>query len=328
MILNRGTTPSLGFGCAPLLGRAGRSSSLRALAAAFDAGITFFDTARSYGYGEGESLLGDFLRNKRDRVIISTKFGIVPAKQQIWKQFAKPLLRSAIWAVPSMRKLVRTQVNAQLQKGQFTVSVLQQSIEESLSKLRTDYVDILFMHEAPASVLGMDDLLYEIERLIQAGKVRAAGISSSPDVIALALEKRNSLLTALQFPCNVFDLSMAQRIAGATDGGLLSIANQPFGGAMRVRQTRELLIRLAGSPGTPREIREKLGEVDDRVLAEIVLNVITYATGIQIVIPSMISLDHLRMNIEAVKKPRFSLEEIFFLRKRLSGDCQPAPVTA
>jgi aryl-alcohol dehydrogenase-like predicted oxidoreductase len=42
----------LGFGCAPLMGRVGHRDSLRAPAAAMHAGITFFDTARSYGYGE------------------------------------------------------------------------------------------------------------------------------------------------------------------------------------------------------------------------------------------------------------------------------------
>ena len=51
----------LGFGCAALMGRVGRRDSLAALAAAQDAGINFFDTARSYGYGESEALLGQFL---------------------------------------------------------------------------------------------------------------------------------------------------------------------------------------------------------------------------------------------------------------------------
>lgn len=55
----------LGLGCAAMLGRAGRRDSLAALGAAYDAGITFYDTARSYGYGACEGLLGEFFAGKK-----------------------------------------------------------------------------------------------------------------------------------------------------------------------------------------------------------------------------------------------------------------------
>ena len=70
----------LGLGCAAIMGRVGRRESLAALGAAWDAGINFFDTARSYGYGESEALLGGFLRgNRRSQAVVCTKFGILPA---------------------------------------------------------------------------------------------------------------------------------------------------------------------------------------------------------------------------------------------------------
>ena len=52
--------------------------SLRAMGCAWDAGITLFDTARSYGFGDAEAVLGEFLRGKRDKAVIATKFGITP----------------------------------------------------------------------------------------------------------------------------------------------------------------------------------------------------------------------------------------------------------
>jgi aryl-alcohol dehydrogenase-like predicted oxidoreductase len=309
----------LGFGCAPLLGRAGKRESLRALSAAYECGITFYDTARSYGYGECEALLGEFLRGKRDRVLVSTKFGIVPAKQNLLKQIAKPLIRGALHAVPSARKLVQKGIRGEFQEGQFTVAVLQQSIAESLRKLQTDYVDILFLHAAPAHVLEQGDVLREMEKLIQAGRVRMAGLSADPDVIETALERRPRPLSAMQFPCNVFDLSMTQRIASASSSGFGFAANHPFGGVRRVAETRQSLREIANSHETPAELREKLGSVDDRVLAEVVLNVITQGTGIQVVIPAMVRPDHLRANARAVLNSRFSAGEIQWLRSRLSG---------
>jgi aryl-alcohol dehydrogenase-like predicted oxidoreductase len=57
-----------------------RKESLAALGAAHEAGITFYDTAWSYGCGESEALLGEFLRMRRESVVVSTKFGILPAQ--------------------------------------------------------------------------------------------------------------------------------------------------------------------------------------------------------------------------------------------------------
>ena len=63
----------LGFGCGSVMGRVGREESLRAMNVAWDAGITLFDTARSYGFGEAEAVLGEFLSGKREQAVIATK---------------------------------------------------------------------------------------------------------------------------------------------------------------------------------------------------------------------------------------------------------------
>jgi len=171
--------PQLGFGCSALMGRSGRTASLRALAAAWDEGIRFFDTARSYGYGESEALLGEFLQGRRSDAIIATKFGILADRQSSWKRTAKAVARSIITVVPSARSMIQRGAASQFTHNQFTIPILQQSIEESLRKLRTDSVDMLFMHAAPASVLEQDDLLEAIGKLVTAGKVKIAGLSRS-----------------------------------------------------------------------------------------------------------------------------------------------------
>jgi len=308
----------LGFGCSALLGRSGRRESLQALAAAWDAGITFFDTARSYGYGEAEGLLGEFLRGRRDGAVVSTKFGILPSPQRFWKRWAKPMVRGLLSAVPSARGAVRKRAGSELAPGQFTVPVLKQSVHESLRQLRTDYVDLLFLHAAPVSVLAQQELLEAMEKLVEAGKVRVAGISAEPEVIATALQQQRPL-RAVQFPCNVFDLSAAAVIAGSGNQGWVTVANHPFGGVMRVQQCRDLLRKMAALPQTAAELREKLGEVDDGVLADAVLNLIVQGTGIQVVVPAMMKVQHLARNVEAIRDSRFSPEEIEWLRRTVAS---------
>jgi len=308
-------TAPIGFGCSALLGRSGRADSLRALDEAWDEGVRFFDTARSYGYGESEALLGEFLRGRRDRAVIATKFGIVPAPQSPWKQAAKSVARKIVSAAPSARTVLRKGAAAQFTEGQFTIPVLQQSIETSLRKLGTEYVDLLFLHSAPASVLHQEDLLEAMGRLVDQGKVRVAGLSAEPDVVALAVERKVEPLGAMQFPCNLFNLCGVIGFPAQTGGDCVLIANHPFGGVDRVHECREKLQALAASPELDISLRDKLHRLDDPTLADVVLNVILRDTGIHVVIPAMMRIEHIQANVRALKSSRFNSEEIMQIRK-------------
>jgi aryl-alcohol dehydrogenase-like predicted oxidoreductase len=304
---------ALGFGCSALLGRVGRRESLAALGAAYEAGITFYDTARSYGYGESEALLGEFLRGRRESVVISTKFGILPAQTSFLKETIKPLARKVLQMVPSARKAVQRQIGAQFSPNNFTVEVLRESVETSLRKLGTDYIDLLFMHSAPVSVLQQEDLLEAMQRMVSEGKVRRVGISAEPEVIEAALAANLAGLRSFQFACNLFDLGIAAKLSGrGTD--VVAVANHPFGGVQRVAESKTLLASLSRDERAPVGLREKLLVVDDAVLADIVLNAVTNGTGIQVVIPSMMQVRHLQTNVKAIERSRFSSEELAWLR--------------
>jgi len=313
----------LGFGCAPVMGRIGRKPSLCALAAAYDAGVTFFDTARSYGYGESESVLGEFLQTKRDRVVLATKFGILPVPQRRWKRALMPAARIIVNGVPWARRLTRSQVNAQFQNNQLTKEVLRTSLEQSLRKLRTSYVDILFIHSAPISILEHYDLLEGLEKLVASGKIRVAGISADPDVIARILETHNPLLNALQFPVNIFDPSLTSHVSAVRHRELIFVANHPFGGIERVARSQAHLRRLAASSAISDELRGKLKLIDDEVLAELVLNLVLNDTGVHIVVPSMMKLSHLQANIRGISSCRFTTQELAWIRHNLAQSEPP-----
>jgi len=312
--------PALGFGCAALLGRTGKRDSLRALEAAWEEGIRFFDTARSYGYGESEALLGAFLKGRRDQAIVATKFGILPAPQSSWKRVAKSAARSLVSLLPSARSIVRKAVGTQLSPNHFTLAVLQKSLEESLRQLGTDHVDILFLHSAPSSVLEQQELLGAMGRLVEQGKVRLAGLSGDPAVVETALERHTEPLRAMQFPCNVFDLSAAFSLVGKNTTGMLLAANHPFGGVTRVQACRSILRRQCAAAHIDSVLKEKLGAIDDQTLAEIVFDCILRDTGIHIVIPSMMRIDHVRANVRAASHSRFTSAEVQFIRESLSSE--------
>lgn len=291
---------------------------MRALGVAWEEGIRFFDTARSYGYGESEALLGEFLKGRRDHAIVSTKFGILPAHQSGWKRAAKSAARSLLALVPAARPLVRKAAATQFNSNQFSIPILQRSIEESLRELGTDYVDILFLHSAPASVLEQQDLLEAMGKLVDQGKLRMAGLSGDPAVVEWALEREISPLRAMQFPCNVFDLSAAFRLAGKNTARTLITANHPFGGVARVQACRSILRQLAATPDIDPTLKDKLGPVNDQTLAEIVFDCILRDTGIDMVIPSMMRADHVRVNVRAATHSRFTAGEVQIIRDSLA----------
>ena len=207
---------------------------------------------------------------------------------------------------------------SQFSSNPSTVLVLQQSIEQSLRKLGTDYVDILFLHAAPASVLDHDYLLEAMGRLVDAGKVRIAGLSAEPDVVEIAMGRQTQPLRAMQFPCNVFNISGAARFAQRTAGDYVWVANHPYGGVARVQRCREVLRTLVEKHELDAVLCEKLGVMEDAVLADVVLNVILRGSGVQVVIPAMMRVEHVRANVQAVVRSRFDSREIAQIRQALA----------
>jgi aryl-alcohol dehydrogenase-like predicted oxidoreductase len=306
----------LGFGGSALLGRSGRKESWKALTAAYDSGITFYDTARSYGYGQSESLLGEFFRGRRDSVIISTKFGILPVHQKWWLRAAKPVLRELVSAAPAARKFIRKQVDSQFQPGRFNADVLRSSLEKSLRELSTDHVDLLFAHSTTESILENHEVLAELEKAVTSGKVRVAGISSTPAAVSEILKRRPEFLRAFQFPLNLFEGWGTSRPASSDNKGLILIANHPFGGISRVSQSRDILRGILAAESSPVALRSKLHDVNDHVLAELVLNAILNVAAVDVVIPAMMKHKHLQSNVAAIHSSRFTATELSWIQAR------------
>jgi aryl-alcohol dehydrogenase-like predicted oxidoreductase len=301
------------MGCAAMLGRTGRRESLAALAAAWDAGITFYDTARSYGYGESENLLGEFFAGeRRQRAVICTKFGILPAARG-WKQRVKPLAQAAVRVFPALRGVAQRQAAGQLVVGKFSVELLRTSLQASLRALRMDSVDMLLLHAAPISVLAQDDLLDALQRLVQAGTVRMAGISGEQAVIAASFAQHPHGLTTAQFAMNSSQIDFAKQTEKAARDGWFLVANHPFGGPAGVSQYRRRIDAMREDAALPVALREKLTH-DDQLMPEVVLNTILSGTGVHAVIPAMMQSQHLAANVRAVEQCRFTLQELALLR--------------
>ena len=114
---------------------------------AYDIGETFFDTAEVYGPYTNEELLGEALAPFRSKVVIATKFGFNLNEGEPSRFNSRP---------EHIRKVV----------------------EESLKRLRTDYIDLLYQHRVDPNV-PIEDVAGTVKDLIQEGKVKHFGLSEA-----------------------------------------------------------------------------------------------------------------------------------------------------
>jgi D-threo-aldose 1-dehydrogenase len=174
--LNAVSTP-LGYGCSQLMGGITRRDSIALLETAFASGIRHFDTAPSYGYGQAESVLGEALRSTRDQLTIATKFGIRPPRNRNLLGIARRIVLPAVRRLPSVKSRLSRAAAGLKGPARFSPDELRKSIDASLAALRTDYIDILLLHEAVVADLS-DELFAALERSIKEGKIRSFGVGS------------------------------------------------------------------------------------------------------------------------------------------------------
>lgn len=143
---------ALGLGCMGLSFGYGPATdtkqAIELIRAAVEQGVTFFDTAEVYGPYLNESLLGEALEPFRDRVVIATKFGFTfgdDNKQQI---------------LNSRPEHIRA------------------AVEGSLSRLKTDVIDLLYQHRVDPEV-PIEDVAGTVKDLIAEGKVKHFGLSEA-----------------------------------------------------------------------------------------------------------------------------------------------------
>lgn len=138
---------ALGMGCMNLSFGTGIAANIndgiKVIRSAYEKGITFFDTAEAYGPYTNEELVGEALKPFRKDVIIATKFGMIS----------------------------ETGINSKS-------AHIRKVVDDSLKRLQTDYIDLLYQHRVDPTV-PVEDVAGTVKELIQEGKVKYFGLSEA-----------------------------------------------------------------------------------------------------------------------------------------------------
>lgn len=184
------------------------------LDAYLDVGGNFIDTADVYQFGQSEQILGDLLQGIRHEVVLATKFSDGASLD-----------------------------TNQLHKGNSRKAMLY-SVEQSLRRLKTDYIDLYWVHH-PDNVTPSEEILRGLEDLARAGKILYAGLSNFPawrlSRAATIAELKNTVpIAAAQFQHSlVYREPEADLIPASQALGLGMVTWSPLGGGMLTGKYRK-----------------------------------------------------------------------------------------
>src|SRR5690349_21959440 len=189
-----------------IYGNANDEESIRVIHYALDKGINFLDSADMYGWGHNEELLGKALKGRREGVIVATKFGQVKLADGKQDVDGSP-------------------------------AYVQKACEASLKRLGIDVIDVYYQHRVDTKV-PIEETVGAMKRLVEAGKVRALGLSEArPETIRRA-HKVHPVAAVQNEYSLLYRTDGEETLAACREMGIALVAYAPLGRSMLTGSVR------------------------------------------------------------------------------------------
>ena len=180
------------MGVSVAYGDSDEAQGVEAIRFAFEQGVTFFDTAAVYGWGENEKIVGRAVKGFRDEIVIASKFGFTED-----------------WGIDSRPHFIR------------------ELTDRSLRNLGVDHIDILYQHRVDPNV-PIEDVAGVVKDLILSGKVKYFGMSEAgPETIRRAHAVQP--VTVLQTEYSVFEREVEAIFPTLRELGIGFVPYSPLG---------------------------------------------------------------------------------------------------
>ena len=172
----------IGLGCWQIgadWGEVSEDKAKEVLKSSFDNGVNFFDTADVYGMGRSEKFVGEFIKSVSERIYVATKAG--------------------------------RQINPHVAEGYYNKELMESYVDQSLSNLNVETIDLLQMHCPPTEVYSSDHTFDMLDHLVSKGKIQHYGFSVQTVDEALACIKRPNT-KSIQVIFNIFRQKPAEKL--------------------------------------------------------------------------------------------------------------------
>ena len=172
----------IGLGCWQIgadWGEVREDKAKEVLKSSFENGVNFFDTADVYGMGRSEKFVGEFIKSVSERIYVATKAG--------------------------------RQINPHVAQGYYNKELMESYVDQSLSNLNVETIDLLQMHCPPTEVYSSDHTFDMLDHLVSKGKIQHYGFSVQTVDEALACIKRPNT-KSIQVIFNIFRQKPAEKL--------------------------------------------------------------------------------------------------------------------
>jgi aryl-alcohol dehydrogenase-like predicted oxidoreductase len=237
------TVGVVGLGCNNFGMRIGRQDSATVVAAALDAGITLFDTADIYGATKSETYLGAALGSRRDEIVLATKFGMAAGGLE----------------------------------GGASPAYVRSSVEDSLTRLNTDRIDLYQLHQ-PDPETPLSETMGTLEELVTEGKIREIGCSNFTaallDEAAAVTPAGASGFASVQNHYNLLDRE-------PESDGVMEVCDRTGLGFLPFYPLAKGLLSGKYRPGEPPPEGTRLAAMGDRAAADLAVSRVEQAVTLE-----------------------------------------------
>ncbi len=308
----------IGMGCSGIgqsLHHRNNEESLKTLSEAFESGINFFDTAPNYSNGESELLIGKALKHNRNKIIISSKVGTTSTAIGKFAKKVKPFFNPIRKTLDPL-KFILPKIYKSQRRHDFSADFFNNTVEGSLRRLQTDYLDLVLLHHPTNQILESGDFCEAFESLKSQGKIRFYGIScDSLEHAFLSLKLTG--VSVIQIELSMIDQEpIPELLPLAFEKNIGVVARLPLAkGLLSAHNSETKAERWAYDRKVFEERKKKADKLkftanENRTMAQSALQFVLLQKGVSSAIPGFNNMNHLKENLKALSAPQLTNKEL------------------
>jgi len=193
----------IGIGTSAYGSRVSPSESESIIKGLLELGVNYIDTSPLYGAGLAEKIIGKSY-TERDKIILSTKFGLGHQKKNVIVQLLIPFARF-VFNFPIIENILAKRNSSHIENP-LSIEEINKSVETSLKNLNTNYLDVLFIHNKIEYYLNNKDVMNYLYNLKANGVIKKIGLTTSlTDEQTIELISQNlNTIDVIQIPLSNF----------------------------------------------------------------------------------------------------------------------------
>jgi len=308
----------LGLGCQSLGGglyHRDDNESIKTLHKAFEYGINFYDVSDHHSLGQSEILLGRAFKDRRDKVIITSKAGLMYTQTGFFALRLRNLARPFSGLLRPVKNSLHYFRASQL-RFNYSGEYITQAVEKSLIRLQTDYLDLFQLYKPSAQIIEQGEFIETLEKLKSQGKIRYYGITClTVDDAILCLKFPN--ISSLQVAISLIDQeAITKLIPLIKEKNLGLISRHPRAIGLFTKNNDDIMGDSSVFSKDEFEIRKNKAAKfqflikEDRTMAQASIQFVLQLDGISVVLPRAVNREELNENVGSLKASPLKDDEL------------------